>query len=148
MDDAHDMESIAAEARADAERGDAEAAWFLAVSLTYGDEGFRQDEREALKWLRRAAARGHPQALYHLGWRYESGEGVPHDPAEAERLYALAAAQDHPGALEALGLVCLDDRPPPECVAARRRKPSPERQCGRRPRWGCGMDRQGRRAEA
>ena len=95
--DVDDTENIAAEARADAEQGDAEAAWFLAVSLAYGDDGFPQDEREALVWLRRAAARGHPQALYHLAWRYDAGEGVPHDPAEAERLYALAAAQEPPG---------------------------------------------------
>ena len=141
--DVDDRDDIRAEARTDAERGDAEAEWFLAISLTYGHEGFRQDAREALVWLRRAAARGHPQALYHLAWRYEAGEDVAHDPAEAERLFALAAAQGHPGALKALGLVSFDDGPPPECVSAkRRRNPPPEPQRGRRPRWGCAMDRQ------
>ena len=136
--DVDDTESIAAEARADAERGDAEAAWFLGISLAYGDQGFKQNEREALVWLRRAVARGHPQAFYHLAWRYLAGEGVSQDPAEAERLYALAAAQDHPGALKALGLVSSKDTgSPPECVSANpRRKPSSEH--GRRPRSGCG----------
>ena len=95
---------IAAEALTNAKRGDAESQCYVAVGLTHGSDSFPQNKREALTWLRRAAAQLNPQALYNLGYLYEYGDGVPADPVEAERLYRLAAAQGHPEAREALGL--------------------------------------------
>ena len=92
-------QTIAAVARVDAERGDADAQCYLAINYTYGWEGFEQNERSALHWFRLAAAQGHPDALYNLGFLHDVGDGVSQDPVEAQRLYTLAAAQGHVEAL-------------------------------------------------
>ena len=93
---------IAAEALANAKRGDAECQCYVAIGLTEGSDGFPQNKRAALYWFRRAATQLYPQALYNLGGICEYGEGVPVDPVRAELLYTLAAMQGHPEALEAL----------------------------------------------
>ena len=105
MNDAVEMTDaeIAADALANAKRGDAECQCYVAIGLTEGSDAFPQNTRAALTWFRRAAAQLYPQALYNLGAIYQYGEGVPVDPVRAERLYTLAAMQGHPEALEALG---------------------------------------------
>jgi TPR repeat protein len=69
-----------------AEQGDASAQYHLGVVL-------QSDGEEAVKWLRLAAEQNHTSAQSHLGWMYDSGEGVPRDEAEAVKWYRLAAEQ-------------------------------------------------------
>ena len=57
--------------------------------------GMRQDYREALRWLRGAAAAGDAEAQYTLGVAYMRGFGTTRDSVEAHMWYNLAAAQGH-----------------------------------------------------
>jgi hypothetical protein len=65
--------------------------------------GVRRDHAEALKWIRRVAQLGWPDAQDHLGGIYELGNGVPIDNAESVKWYRLAADQGHPGSQLSLG---------------------------------------------
>ena len=85
----------AAMALVDAKGGDADAQFFVAIGLSSGCDGFERNKREALAWLRRAAAQGNADALYCLALLHESGDGVRQDPVEARRLFTLAAALGH-----------------------------------------------------
>src|SRR5215467_6097985 len=51
----------------------------------------KADSQEALKWTRRAAKRGDPDAQNGLGQMYENGEGVPQNYAQAAKWYRKAA---------------------------------------------------------
>jgi hypothetical protein len=68
--------------------------------------GVAQDDAEAVRWYRLAAAQGYADALCNLGFMFENGRGVAQDDAEAVRWYRLAAAQgdaDATAALQRLG---------------------------------------------
>jgi TPR repeat protein len=52
-----------------------------------------QNFAEALKWYRRAAAKGNASAQFNLGIMYANGEGVPKDEAKAVEWYQKSAAQ-------------------------------------------------------
>lgn len=69
-----------------AERGDADAAYNLAVVHQHGD-GIAVDFQQALRWYRIAAARGDRVAEYQLGLMYLTGQGVTVDEAEAHRWF-------------------------------------------------------------
>ena len=58
-------------------------------------KGVAQDQAEAVRLYRLAAAQGLANAQYNLGFKFEKGEGVAQDKAEAIRWYRLAAAQGH-----------------------------------------------------
>ncbi|HCN10096.1 MAG TPA: hypothetical protein DIT01_19390, partial [Lentisphaeria bacterium] len=49
-----------------------------------------QDDAEAVKWFRKAAEQGYPQAQYNLGVAYANGEGVPEDDVAAVKWYRKA----------------------------------------------------------
>ena len=51
----------------------------------------KADYQEALKWTRRAAKRGDPDAQNGLGKMYENGEAVPQNYAQAAKWYKRAA---------------------------------------------------------
>ena len=53
----------------------------------------------------RAAEQGNAAAQAHLGWIYESGDGVPQNDIEAVRLYKLAAGQGNADGQTYLGLM-------------------------------------------
>jgi TPR repeat protein len=55
--------------------------------------GAKRDYKEAMRWFRKAADQGEPDAQYHLGLMYEAGTGVPVDANEALRWFRLSAAQ-------------------------------------------------------
>jgi TPR repeat protein len=63
--------------------------------------GIAQDKKEALKWFRKAADQGLPEAQYELGQLYQSGETVEKDRIESLKWYVLAANQKHPKAAKA-----------------------------------------------
>jgi TPR repeat protein len=58
----------------------------------YGDgEGVMVDRKEALRWIRKAAAMGVPSAMCSIGKCFETGMGVPVNMAEAMMWYGKAA---------------------------------------------------------
>ena len=65
-------------------------------------EGVAQDDAEAVRLYRLAAAQGHARAQFNLGLMFMNGRGVAKDDAEAVRLYRLAAAQGNTNATAAL----------------------------------------------
>ena len=68
-------------------------------------EGVPENDAEAVRWYRAAAAQDHMGAQFKLGLMYTNGEGVPGNDAEAVRWYRAAAEQGHAGAQFALGLM-------------------------------------------
>ena len=60
------------------------------------------DDAEAVRWYRKSAEQGYPQARYDLGYMNYYGYGVPQNRAEAYRLFEEAAAQGNENAKQAL----------------------------------------------
>jgi TPR repeat protein len=93
--------ALAADLRAAASRGEADAQYRLAERLSF--DGIDADRTEAVDWLRRAAAQGHRDAQAHLSWVYHSGVGVPANDAEAIKWERLAAEHGQASAQYYLG---------------------------------------------
>ena len=89
--------------RARAERGEASAQYFLAVTYAAGD-GVPQNDPQAVRWYRLAAQQGLARAQFDLAVMYANGRGVPQDDAEAVRWYRLAAEQGRADAQFNLGI--------------------------------------------
>jgi len=92
-----------AQLRAKAETGDAHAQCELGTVFSLGRYGAATNYVEAIKWFRQAAAQNHADAQYHLGFCYDTGQGVVPDIAEAVKWYRQAAEQHHAGAQYNLG---------------------------------------------
>ena len=65
-------------------------------------QGVEQDHEAAVKWFRRAAEQGVPQAQYRLAKSYKHGQGVGADPSYAYAWYSVAAASSHAQAQQAM----------------------------------------------
>ena len=65
--------------------------------------GVKQDHKEAVEWIRKAAAQGHAVAQFNLGFRYDAGKGVKQDLKEAVMWFRKAAEQGDAGAQYNLG---------------------------------------------
>jgi uncharacterized protein len=87
-----------------AEKGDARAQSLLGL-IYYNGRGVRQDEREAVKWFKRAAEQGDAASQLQLGIMYSEGRGVPQDYSEAAKWYQLAADKNTPEAEYNLGIL-------------------------------------------
>jgi len=61
-----------------------------------------QDYAEAVRWYRKSADQGYPQARYGLGYIYYYGFGVQRDRVQAYGLFQQAAAQGNEDAKRAL----------------------------------------------
>ncbi|KAI9497186.1 hypothetical protein BDB00DRAFT_18720 [Zychaea mexicana] len=59
-----------------------------------------RNEDAAFSWCQKAADRGLDEALFLLGWYYETGVGVPRDSLRAQELYQNAGAKGHKAAAE------------------------------------------------
>lgn len=93
-------------------RGDAGAQFWLGAGYEQGWFG-KADFKEALRWLRKAAAHGDAGAQNELGQMYEDGEGVRQNYVFAASWYRRAAEHfpDLGGAGQArnnLGLLYMD----------------------------------------
>lgn len=119
-DNDDDTAMIAADALADAARGDADAQAYLGRCYLHGWDEFPTDLDRARVWFQRAAAQGDPDGQFNLAYLHETGEGVPEDEDEAYRLYSLAAAQGHEGAIER-----LSQTPRRRCRRLHRRRRAP-----------------------
>ena len=89
-----------------AERGNPEVQYLLGLMYANG-WGVPQDNREAVKWSRKAAEQGEARAQFHLGWMYDKGVGVLENYQEAVKWYRRAAEQGDDQAQNNLGVMCL-----------------------------------------
>lgn len=71
-----------------ADMGDATCQFQLGYLYAHG-QGVRQDDREAIRWYRKAASNGHPDALVAMAEAFDLGRGVLKNPVAA---YVLAKA--------------------------------------------------------
>lgn len=78
------------ELKPEAENGNALAQVQVAGIYQYGLVG-AANYGEALKWYRKAAAKGNPDAMLGLGLMYELGQGVPKDRVESVKWLTLAS---------------------------------------------------------
>lgn len=102
-----------------AERGYAEAQYYLGFLYWNGSYGVPQNTREALMWYRKAAEQGYVEAQYILGDTYDLGQhdfgvGIPRDAVEAVKWYRKAAEQGHASAQYRLGRMYDDGEGVPE----------------------------------
>lgn len=91
-----------------AEAGDAEAQYKLGEFYFYGYEGVEKDYELAVKWLRKSANAGYPNAQNFLGYCYEEGLGVEKNLVTAFVLYSKAADQGYAQAYNSLGCIYGD----------------------------------------
>jgi TPR repeat protein len=87
--------------RADAEAGNADAQFALALCLAAGPEP--QDYAAAMGWYLKAAQQNHRLAQFNLGQMYAHGQGVPKDDTEAVMWIRRAAEGGDAGAQFNLG---------------------------------------------
>lgn len=66
--------------------------------------GTETDIAKAIHYFKLAAAKGHPEGQFMLGYFYNIGLGIEQDYTEAFRLYSLAADFGHNGAQMNLGI--------------------------------------------
>ena len=64
-----------------------------------------KDDKEAVKWYRKAAELEYAGAMFNLGNIYANGEGVTQDFTEAVKWYRKAAELGNAGAMEDLGVM-------------------------------------------
>lgn len=98
-----DAANAAAEAKAAAEKGGAEAQFRYAEMLRDG-RGVAKNVREAVTWTRKAADAGHAHAQCQIGLFYMNGIGVARDEDKAVEWLRKAAAQNHAQAQYNLGI--------------------------------------------
>ena len=73
-----------------------------ALGVLYGKDGWAgKDDGQAMRWFRKAADQGNPQAMFNLGVRYERVG----DELEAERWYLMAADKGLSQAARRLGVM-------------------------------------------
>jgi len=94
----------AAQARSQAEQGDADAQWDLAKMYISG-QGMPQDDSKGVEWMRKSAQNGNADAQAALALRYGMGVGVPQDQSEGVKWWQKAAEQRKPVAQYSLGLI-------------------------------------------
>jgi TPR repeat protein len=89
--------------RAQADDGDADAQFRLALQYA-SSEGTAQDNVQAALWYLKAADQRHSLAQFNLGMMYAQGQGMPRDEAKAVWWFEKAAQQGDAGAQFNLGM--------------------------------------------
>ena len=85
-----------------ADQGYAEAQHNLGVMYQFA-EGMIKDDKEAVRWYRKAADQGIAYAQYNLGNMYDEGKGIEQNDKEAVKWYRKAADQGFANAQTNLG---------------------------------------------
>jgi TPR repeat protein len=80
-----------------AEAGSAEAQVRLAYLLDYAE-----DNEQAVRWYRAAAAQEYPEGIAGLAGMYAKGEGVAQDSSQALELFEKAGEAGHEGSVRIL----------------------------------------------
>lgn len=74
-----------------AQDGQTSAEWKVGTWMMRGNENVRKNEREAYRYISRAAQKGHPMAMLKLGEIYSQGmSGIQCDYEKAERWFKAA----------------------------------------------------------
>lgn len=81
--------------------GDVQAQYELGICYQKGN-GVKQDAKQAVFWLQKAAEQNHAEAQYSLACCYLNGRGVKKDRYDASKLLKTAAQQGHYEALKEL----------------------------------------------
>ncbi|GEM_PF-3901582 len=84
-----------------AEQGDYRAQ--LRLGWIYLQKGEHQNLQKSAAYFQKAAEAGDPDALWHVGHRYMTGQGLPKNIALAEKYLLQSAAADNPNAMITLG---------------------------------------------
>eukprot|EP01119_Soliformovum_irregulare_P012992 TRINITY_DN3421_c0_g1_i1.p1 TRINITY_DN3421_c0_g1~~TRINITY_DN3421_c0_g1_i1.p1 ORF type:complete len:587 (+),score=139.97 TRINITY_DN3421_c0_g1_i1:128-1888(+) len=90
-----------------AETGDPAAQVTVGTLHLYGGYGVQQDDAEALRFFRMAAAQQDPSGTWMLGHMYLHGINVTQDNTTALKLFRSAADKGHPQANRELGWMHL-----------------------------------------
>jgi TPR repeat protein len=83
--------------RAAAVAGDADAMYYTGVMYNEAEGIAKADQKEAIRWYEKAAAREQPKALTAMGRLYVTGYGVERDPKKALELFERAVKASPPG---------------------------------------------------
>ncbi len=102
-------------ARLGAYLGRPDAQLTLGYYYGTGRGGVVRNEAEAVKWYRRAAEQGNPQAQFVLAERHRVGHGLPKDLVQAYMWTSLSAERGFPQARDSL--VGLEMRMSPAQIA-------------------------------
>jgi len=86
-----------------AKDGDDNAQYDLSERYHYGILGVKRDQKEAVKWVKLAAAQNNSGAQNSLGYYYNNGLGVRKNAKRALYYYKLAAEQGHRIAINNVG---------------------------------------------
>lgn len=89
------------------EVGVATGYYFVGIFLEQGSAGLKQDSEMALRYYRKAADQGNPQAQYYVGDKLEPSNIAPHI---AMQMYRCAAEQGHGEAAVTLSLYLRDEK--------------------------------------
>lgn len=84
-----------------ADQGDYRAQ--LRLGWIYLQKGEHQNLQKSAAYFQKAAEAGDPDALWHIGHRYMTGQGLPENSALAEKYLLQSAAADNPDAMVTLG---------------------------------------------
>lgn len=98
------------ELRPMAEQGAAKAQWQLGNAYSFAAPVEAKDDREAIRWFRKAAEQNYGPAQESLAWFYERGSGVERSEAEAMKWRRKAAEQNSTGAQWSLGFCYRDGK--------------------------------------
>lgn len=90
-----------------AESGEADAQYLLAMKYIYGD-GVEEDNEKAFILLTESAEQDHMEASYNLGICYHYGYGTAVDHEKAFRYYMRAAAAGHGKGMTLVGKFYYD----------------------------------------
>lgn len=91
----------------EAEQGDAEAQYNLAVAYDMGD-GIDVDHAKAVFWYQKSADQGYKDAMFNLAVSYDDGEGVEEDNELAVFWYTKAAEKGDADAQNNLAVMYED----------------------------------------
>ena len=95
---------------AKAEQGEADAQFLLGV-MYFDGTGVPQDDKEAVKWYRKAAEQGYSVAQHDLGMAYYKGQGVLKDTVTAYAWFNVAVANGDEDGSKVRDLVAKDMTP-------------------------------------
>ena len=133
-----------------AQLGYANAQHFVGYAYFYGEHGFAENHKEAVKWYRKSAAQSNPAASLNLGLCYLDGTGVRRNTREAKRWLKRASRLGNRRARrmlkelsKAVGRHTAPERPNHPLMAATgvEKRMFRARQPGVKPAWGCASPR-------
>lgn len=105
----HDYGTAAYWFRQAAEKGHAEAMFFLGILHSDG-HGVEKNPEAAAAWYEKAAAVGFADAMYNLGHFHVEGKGVAQDDAAALRWFLQASDKGHAKAMYTVGYMHFEGR--------------------------------------